>query len=152
MTPNDTLWLSPLLLLPGCGLLIMSTSSRYSRLHEELHHLMHHASDEARSLVASFRMRSRLFRNALVLMYLSVALFALGGLAGGMASGTDASLRATTGDTLLVGLTFAGILLLLVAAAMLVLESLASHKIIEAHLHELERGAGPDGNTAPRSG
>ncbi len=131
MTPNETLWLSPLLLLPGCGLLIMSTSSRYSRLHEELHHLMHHATDEARSLVPSFRMRSRLFRNALVLMYMSVALFALAGLAGGLA--LDA------GNTALVALTFTGILLLLVAAAMLVLESLASHKIIEAHLVELER-------------
>lgn len=131
MTPNDTLWLSPLLLLPGCGLLIMSTSSRYSRLHEELHHLMHHASDEARGLVSSFRMRSRLFRNALVLMYTSVALFALAGLAGGLALGA--------GNTALIVLTFTGILLLLVAAAMLVLESLASHKIIEAHLVELEQ-------------
>jgi len=135
MTPNETLWLSPLLLLPGCGLLIMSTSSRYSRLHEELHHLMHHASDEARSLVASFRMRSRLFRNALVLMYLSVALFALAGLAGGLAIGP--------GTVALVSLTFSGILLLLLAAAMLVAESLASHKIIEAHLKELEQSEGP---------
>ncbi len=131
MIPNETLWLSPLLLLPGCGLLIMSTSARYSRLHEELHHLMHEASDEARALVASFRMRSRLFRNALVLMYVSVALFALAGLVGGLAL--------DSGNLALAGLTFTGILSLLVASAMLVLESLASHKIIEAHLTELER-------------
>ena len=37
-------WLSPLLLLPGAGLLIMSTSQRFNRLHDEIHHIMEEGS------------------------------------------------------------------------------------------------------------
>jgi len=40
------IWLSPLLLLPGAALLILSTSNRLNRLHDEVHHQI----DEKHSL------------------------------------------------------------------------------------------------------
>ncbi|MFQ5529602.1 MAG: hypothetical protein ACE5FP_04570 [Gemmatimonadota bacterium] len=30
-------WITPLLLMPGVGLLILSTAVRYNRLHDEVH-------------------------------------------------------------------------------------------------------------------
>ena len=33
-------WLTPLVLLPGVAMLVMSTSARYGQIHQEFHHLV----------------------------------------------------------------------------------------------------------------
>jgi len=51
---NVEIWLTPLLLLPGVALLIMSTSARYGQIHAELHHLIEKRRD--RVLVSSLQL------------------------------------------------------------------------------------------------
>ena len=41
-------WLTPLLLLPGVALLIVSTSHRFAQLHSEFHRLLDHPDDHAK--------------------------------------------------------------------------------------------------------
>ncbi len=61
---NDTgVWAVPLLLLPGVGLLIMSTSIRFGQLHQELHLQLEKKNAGA---VAHLRNRAGYFHTALV--------------------------------------------------------------------------------------
>ena len=78
------LWLTPLILLPGVALLIASTSSRFGQIHAEFHHLIDHPDAHAMIVARHLVERSALFRNALLALYLSVGLLALGSFAGGV--------------------------------------------------------------------
>ncbi|MCA9071518.1 MAG: DUF2721 domain-containing protein, partial [Planctomycetaceae bacterium] len=77
-------WLTPLVLLPGVALLIVSTSARFGQLHTEIHRLFDHPDAHAKIQARSLLKRSALFRDALVALYASVGLFALGSLLGGV--------------------------------------------------------------------
>ena len=77
-------WLTPLILMPGVALLIVSTSARFSQLHTEFHRLVDHPDAQARILTRHLLRRSAILRNALVALYGSVALFAMGSLLGGV--------------------------------------------------------------------
>lgn len=80
MNPT-ALWLTPIIALPGIALLIISTSARYTRVPEELHHLeAHRTGPHLRRLARTLLGRAVLFRNALVGLYLCVTLFALAGV------------------------------------------------------------------------
>lgn len=81
---STELWLTPLILLPGVALLIVSTSARFGQLHTEFHRLLDHPDAHSRILSQHLLKRSRLFRDALVALYASVGLFALGSLLGGV--------------------------------------------------------------------
>lgn len=129
------LWLSPLLLLPGAALLIMSTSARYARIHNEIHHLMDHDyTDHTERTIEHLHQRSKLFRNALVMLYLSVCLFASAGLLGAITSGW-----ANISYYLTIGLTALGIFFLSIAAYYLIRESMQSLEIIKAHIDDFRR-------------
>jgi len=126
-------WLSPLLLLPGAGLLIMSTSQRFNRLHDEIHHLIGQESNKSHKTVKHLMKRAHYFRNALVLLYSSIAIFAIAGLLGGITSGLgDVSFYIT------VGLTILGILFLAAASIILIKESALSLEIMKIHLDEIK--------------
>ena len=126
------IWLSPLLLLPGAGLLIMSSSQRFNRLHDEIHHLMENESNKSNRAVKHLMKRAHYFRNALVLLYSSIAIFAIAGLLGGITSGLgDVSFYIT------VGLTILGILFLAAASIILIKESSLSLEIMKIHLDEI---------------
>jgi hypothetical protein len=71
------LWLTPLILLPGVALLIMSTSARFGQIHAEFHHLLDHTDAHAEILSRHLVLRSALYRNALISLHASVGLFAL---------------------------------------------------------------------------
>ena len=125
-------WLSPLLLLPGAGLLIMSTSQRFNRLHDEIHHLMEEDSGKSAGIANHLMQRAKYFRNALVFLYLSIAIFAVAGLLGGITSGLgDISIYIT------IALTIIGIFCLAAASIILIKESSLALKIIELHTNEL---------------
>lgn len=81
---STELWLTPLILLPGVALLIVSTSARFGQLHTEVHRLLDHPDAHARILSLHLLKRSALFRDALVSLYASVGLFGLGSLLGGV--------------------------------------------------------------------
>lgn len=134
-----SIWLSPLLLMPGVGMLILSTSARYEQIHNEVHLLMdqkqahHHKpiSDIADELMS----RSTKFRNALVSLYLSIALLGCAGLSG--------ALTATTGlrelsFNVVICLTAVGIFCLVLAAFFLIRESFHSLDIIREHYDEIK--------------
>jgi len=127
------IWLSPLLLLPGAGLLIMSISQRFNRLHDEIHHLMEQESSKSQKAVEHLMKRAHYFRNALVLLYSSITIFAIAGLLGGITSGLgDVSFYIT------VGLTILGILFLAAASIILIKESALSLEIMKIHLDEIK--------------
>lgn len=75
-----TPWATPLLLLPGVALLILSTATRFNRLHDEVHHTLHGAPGDG-AVASVLLRRARLFRNALVELYLSVTLLGLSSVA-----------------------------------------------------------------------
>lgn len=79
---STEVWLTPLILLPGVALLIISTSARFAQLQTEFHRLLDHPDAHARILSRNLLKRSALFRDALVALYSSVALFAFGSLLG----------------------------------------------------------------------
>ena len=120
------MWLTPLILVPGVAMLVLSTSMRYGQLHEEFHRLEDHTLTPGTA--DHLHRRARLLRNALVSLYVSVSLFASASLLGGIA-------------TLLYSRTFGiielfsclGIIMLVYAASQLVRESTLSMRIITEH-------------------
>lgn len=126
------IWLSPLLLLPGAGLLIMSTSQRFSRLHDEVHHILKERGSNTGEIVTHLLQRAAYFRNALVLLYSSVSIFASAGLLGGITSGWD-----ELSTFLTIGLTIIGILCVSASSILLIMESRLSLIIIQMHAGEL---------------
>ena len=126
-------WAAPLLVLPGVGLLIMSTSARYIRLHDELHDVAEHG-EMLRNLKFLLR-RARLFRNALVCAYVSVMLLVLSGLV----LGGSAALETSSHPVEVVGNVFAfvGVAVLLASSAFLVLEATLSFDVLEADAKHL---------------
>lgn len=128
------LWVTPLLLLPGVALLVMSTSIRFNRLHDEVHALdethAHGGDGEvvSETHLACLLLRGRLFRNALIALYLAVACFALGALVGGLLA-----LWPQHGMVAMLVLSGTGITAVLVAAVLLVRESLLSFEVLEDH-------------------
>lgn len=128
-------WIMPLLLLPGVGLLLLSTSARFGQLHAEVHQLFEDAALGNLTVVHDLLQRARLFRYALTALYASSAFFAVGGISGavldilwpGAASGVVLAMAAT------------GTICLLIASVLLVRESTLSLAIIESHVAALER-------------
>lgn len=121
-------WLTPLILLPGVALLIMSTSARFGQVQTEFHRLLDHPDPHAKLLATHLLRRSILFRNALVALYASVGLFALGSLIGGV-------INLWRPESLWVvgGLTILGIGCIVYAAVELILESVFCLQVIRDH-------------------
>jgi len=126
------IWLSPLLLLPGAGLLILSTSNRLNRLHDEVHHQVDEKHSHPREIIDDLLVRARYFRNALVLLYSSISIFAVAGIIGGLTSGWD-----EISTVLTIGLTIIGIICITAAAIILIKESSLALKIIESHTRKI---------------
>ena len=121
-------WLTPLILLPGVALLIVSTSARFGQLHAEFHHVLEHPNSHAKLLSRNLVRRSRLFRDALASLYISVGLFALGSLVGAFVD-----FFWPTSVWFVGGFTIAGIGFVVFAAAQLFRESLICLEVIREH-------------------
>jgi len=130
---NTVNWLMPLLLLPGVGLLLLSTSARFGQLHAEVHQLFEDAALGSMPTIRHLLIRARLFRYALTGLYASAAFLAVSSLFGALA---DLIYPAAT-TWLVLFLATAGIVCLLVATVLLVRESTLSLVIIESHVAEL---------------
>ncbi len=134
---NNAIWFTPLLLLPGVALLVMSTSARFGQVHGEIHHLMKR-KEGGHNMPAHYLLkRSVLFRNALVGLYCAVGFLALASLLGGI-------LEWFLGDSFLIFywivmfLTCLGILSLLFATVQLIRESIMALQVIKNHIDELD--------------
>ncbi len=128
-------WLTPLILLPGVALLIMSTSARFGQVQLEFHRLLDHHDAHGRILAGHLLKRSALFRNALVALYASVGLFALGSLLGGVVN-----LWRPESLWVVGGLTISGICGIVYAAVELIRESLLCLQVIRDHSEQLRDG------------
>jgi hypothetical protein len=132
---DTELWLTPLILLPGVALLIMSTSARFGQVHAEFHHLLDHPDAHAEILSRHLVLRSTLFRNALISLYASVGLFALGSLLGGLLALRYPNLLWMVG-----GLTLLGIGGIVFASGCLVRESMICLRVITEHNERVAEG------------
>ena len=79
-------WLTPLVLLPGVAMLVMSTSVRYGQIHQEFHRLVGEMASANDPHTDSLMHRAKLFRNALVGLYTSVTALAVSGMVGGIST------------------------------------------------------------------
>jgi len=132
---DTSLWLTPLILLPGVAMLIMSTSARYAQIHSEIHHLLDENNSNAGKIIKHLLIRAKLFRNALVSLYSSAAFLALAGLVGCLSLiWKEFSLESSV--LFLIGL---GILALLLATVELIRESILSLEIIRSHHRDFEQ-------------
>jgi hypothetical protein len=109
------LWAAPLLLIPGVGLLVLSTSARFGQLHEELHR----QRGEGHSLaVKHLCRRARLLHSALVSFYVSIAVLAFSSLLGTLANRWFETLK-----WIPEMMTFLGVAVITFAAIQLIRES-----------------------------
>ena len=76
---SSGLWAAPLLLIPGVGLLVLSTSARFGQLHQELNRQL--AENNERSVRVLCR-RARLLHSALLSQYVAIAVLAVSSLLG----------------------------------------------------------------------
>jgi len=133
MEPQLDLWLTPVTLLPGVALLLISTVARSGQIDMEVHRMMDKKDDS--SLVDSVLTRSTLVRNAIVSMYISIAVFALASLLGGLAvigaNWTELALW------IVVSLTGIGILVLFAGSYYLIRESTISHEMVQQRCRPL---------------
>ena len=124
------LWLTPIILLPGVALLTVSTANRFAQIQAEFHRLLDHPDSHATIVARSLMVRARLYRDALASLYLSVGLFSLGSLLGGVINLWRPGSLWVVG-----GLTIAGIAAIVFSAVQLLRESLISlHVMQEQHL------------------
>lgn len=124
---NADIWLTPLLLLPGVGLLIMSTAARYGQLQATIQQLTSGENDTQPGTIELLIQRARFFRNALSGLYTSVGLFTLASFLHGITK--LALLR--LGMAIVVILSFVGMISLIFASYELLRESLLSMHIIQ---------------------
>jgi hypothetical protein len=117
------LWVSPVVLVSGVGLLILSTSARYGQIHAELRELTNdtqagkYSDDTADMLHHHLHVRTELLLSALFALYLSIGLLVTGSLVGAISA-----LWSLTAIPVIV-LTCAGILGVVFAAMQLIRES-----------------------------
>ena len=119
-------WATPLLVLPGVGLLVMSTGVRFARLHDEMHHHLHNRPGHP-NLVGRLLVRARLFRNALLALYGSACLLALAGLASGL----------ELPFALASGLSGLGVGCLIVGCLLLMRETMVSLEVLHAEAEHM---------------
>jgi hypothetical protein len=132
MIQPTVFWLFPLILLPGVALIVMSTSARYAQIHQELHHILEEQENISPIYYVDLRTRATYFRNALVALYVSVGIFAVGSVVGAIMD----FLKGPSTVTVVI-LTCLGILCLLYASIELIRESLLSLRVIEHHLENV---------------
>ena len=83
MMESTGLWAAPLLLIPGVGLLLLSTSVRFGQLHQEL---LRQIREQHSHAVRHLCQRARLIHSAMVSLYVSIALLAFSSLFGTLAN------------------------------------------------------------------
>lgn len=130
---SEIIWITPLLMLPGIATLIISTSARYTTLHEEIHHIIH-TPDEAPALNSAHLItRAIHFRNALVSQYIGVFLMVAASLIGAVFEVMQAN-----GEALVLVVLTAGVSVIAYSTFELIRESRFSLEIIRSHMTQIQ--------------
>lgn len=131
------IWLMPLLILPGISLLVVSTASRFSSLHDEIHHWLEGTHDASVMNQAHLTSRATHFRNALVSLYASVFILVCASLVG-----ATLDFLGWMVDPAVLAIVCIGMLTLGFATFELIRESVLSLEVIHLHVeHMMERKA-----------
>lgn len=144
-----SLWVSPVVLVSGVGLLILSTSARYGQIHAELRELIRdtqdgrYAGESIDALYRHLRMRTRLLLSALFGLYLSVGLLVTGSLVGVLSDLWSFS------QVPVIVLTCAGILGVVYAALQLIRESRIFLHTVDICVHRVVSPPNATGGTIP---
>jgi len=142
MSPTDaTLWLIPLILVPGVAMLVLSTSMRLNRLHDEVHDVLHERHRVSTAAKDHLRRRAGLFHRALVSLYVCIGLLALASLLGML--GETQRLGEQGGRVLVFSVTALGVACLCYSAQELVRESYLAKEIIDEHWEHMASDAAP---------
>ena len=126
-------WIAPLLLIPGVGLLLASTSARFEAVHAEIHQLLHDTSDAATGCAEHALVRAKILQIAMTSLYGATMLLSGAGLIGALADwrfewmGKYAWL-----------LTAIAVLFVFVASLALIRESIICLRIISDHAKEVK--------------
>lgn len=123
------LWLAPLLLLPGIGLLLMSTAARFGQLQGQIIQLTNDETLATIELAQSLRLRGHLFRVALLMLYISTAAFVLASTVNGI----NGLLPVRVPIEVVVIVTVGGFISMFVALVALFAESFSADDILETY-------------------
>ena len=123
------LWLAPLLLLPGIGLLLMSTAARFGHLQGQIIQLTDDDTLVTVELAQSLRFRGHLFRAALLTLYISTAAFILASTVNGI----NGLLPVHVPIEAIVIVTVAGFVAMFIALTTLFVESFSAGDILEIY-------------------
>jgi len=124
-------WIVPLTFIPGVGLIIMSTSARFSALSVEMRKLKAEKLSNSSIIFKTQMRRARLFSNALVSLYLAVGNFATGALIGGLSERFP-----ELSHWVLVVTICLGVFCMLYASIQLLRESIITRQLIEIQCQE----------------
>ncbi len=116
-------WYVPITIVPGIGLLLLSTSNLLIALSTEIKELIGKQSDVQTILSRKLR-QLKLLNNAMVFLYIAVASFVLSGLIAGLYESTH-----IMGAEIPIYFTVAGILSALLALCILIVYSFRAVKI-----------------------
>ncbi len=122
-------WIFPITMLPGVGLLILSTSTFVTSLSEEIDHLSHH-DENLQELIKLKIHQLGLINKALVGLYLCAGFFSLAGLFMGITEFIDTNRQF---HIIILGL---GVLFLILSLVILVIFSSRSVKIRKRQFNE----------------
>jgi hypothetical protein len=131
--PDAVSWATPLLVLPGVGLLLVSTSARYEAIHAEIHQLLDDPSEQAIGCTLHVVHRARILRLAMLSLYVSASLLAASGLIAALTVGFLGAVHWASWVLLV-----AGVSCVLIAVVTLTREAGISLAIVEAHASEIE--------------
>ncbi len=109
------LWVAPLLLIPGVGLLVLSTAARFGQLHEELHGQQKERHSRA---IQYLSRRAHLLHSALVSFHVSIAVLSFSSLLGTLLNRWFETL-----NWIPEGMTFIGVAAITYAAIQLIRDS-----------------------------
>jgi len=134
MDMNALELLIPLTYIPGVGLLIMSTSQRYTAVNNTIHDFSDEECRVKSDRVKQELRRAHLFRNSLLCLYLSVTFFSLGSLIAFLTN----SWGLETSKTVLEIATVLGVACIVFSVSTLAVESILSLDIIKRHAKQHE--------------
>jgi len=129
METNALELLIPLTYIPGVALLIMSTSQRFINVNNTIHGFSDEECRIQTERVKQELRRAHLFRNSLLVLYLSVAFFSLGSLVAFLVNAWGI----TTSTTVLEIATVLGVFCIVSSVSMLAMESILSLDIVKRH-------------------
>ena len=126
---DSIVWITPLLLMPGVALLVISTSARYGQLHDEIHRVLEDDEHTGCECLGHLRLRAVRFCNALFCLYLAITLLLLASFIGSFLKIWD-----IMPGRLIVGLCTFAVAAVTCDAFELVRESRISLRIINIHM------------------